>query len=689
MRKHGKQTTASDYIWVGVFIAVALVVRIDLLVDTGAVIDADEAIVGLMAKHILEGAPWPIFYYGQAYMGSLEALVAAVSFSLFSISSVALKAVPLYFSLLLVLLVYFLARCFTDRFGARIAAGYAALGPSALTLWSTMARGGFIELVVIGTAALILAVQLLKDPVVRPIRFFGLGLILGLGWWVNNQILFYMAPIGLVFAVHFWRRTGFGTAFWLGVLTLIGFFIGGWPFWHYNLFYDPPWQSFWLFDRASSRDTVNHLRGFFAEALPIIFGARRFWSNVDVFAGATRLVYLLYGVVLFVITYNWLWGSDGLLRGKSRFAPTRRPVGLLLLFTALVPVIFSMSKFGWLSQAPRYLLPLYSVLPVLVGYAASTLRRSPYWGTSALSFAVVGLLFMVHLASNYANGGAIPGQPVVFRGERVAVDHSELYEWLRRNNYRHIKTNYWIGYRAAFETQEEITFSIFRGPQEARIPGYKQLQDPDDHGVYVLTPSEAFLVARGFAQLGLDFRMTKVSGYMVIDHVRPVAPRGEPLAIKPAQLTATSREEWLRFLVDGDLGTRWGSGGPQQDGMVIELSLEKSIPIVGIELDYGFWKQDVARDLTIEGLVSSGPGAGRWCVLFDTRGNEGLKYVLENERVWSLHMRPLRVSALRFVQHGWDRIFDWSMAELTVFGPDSPHAKTGASRQETTRESDS
>ena len=43
--------------------------------------NSDEAVIGLMAKHILNGAR-PVFYYGQAYMGSLDAFLVAGMFQL-------------------------------------------------------------------------------------------------------------------------------------------------------------------------------------------------------------------------------------------------------------------------------------------------------------------------------------------------------------------------------------------------------------------------------------------------------------------------------------------------------------------------------------------------------------------------------------------------------------------------------
>ncbi|MCC6164135.1 MAG: hypothetical protein IT182_12370 [Acidobacteria bacterium] len=42
--------------------------------------DADQAIVGLMAKHLSEGRAWPLFFYGQLYMMGVQAWMAALAF---------------------------------------------------------------------------------------------------------------------------------------------------------------------------------------------------------------------------------------------------------------------------------------------------------------------------------------------------------------------------------------------------------------------------------------------------------------------------------------------------------------------------------------------------------------------------------------------------------------------------------
>src|SRR4051812_39337598 len=81
--------------WLVAALAVALGVRLAVLVSPLGELDADEAVVGLMARHIAFNGELPIFYYGQAYLGSLEAFSAAPLFLAFDSSGALLKMVPL------------------------------------------------------------------------------------------------------------------------------------------------------------------------------------------------------------------------------------------------------------------------------------------------------------------------------------------------------------------------------------------------------------------------------------------------------------------------------------------------------------------------------------------------------------------------------------------------------------------
>src|SRR3954470_775191 len=77
--------------WLLAVIVALVLPRIVLLVRARlALIDSDEAITGLMARHIL-GGEFPIWLYGITYQGSLEAYLAAALFAVLGSSALVLK----------------------------------------------------------------------------------------------------------------------------------------------------------------------------------------------------------------------------------------------------------------------------------------------------------------------------------------------------------------------------------------------------------------------------------------------------------------------------------------------------------------------------------------------------------------------------------------------------------------------
>src|SRR6476619_7598304 len=68
-------------------IAAGVLLRVALLVRPTGSLDSDEAIVGLMARHIVHQHDFTAFYWGQNYGGSITAVVMAAVFSLFGSST--------------------------------------------------------------------------------------------------------------------------------------------------------------------------------------------------------------------------------------------------------------------------------------------------------------------------------------------------------------------------------------------------------------------------------------------------------------------------------------------------------------------------------------------------------------------------------------------------------------------------
>src|SRR5437773_2429436 len=75
-RRHPLQR--SDSIIAAVLFSAALLARAPFVARGHTLLQSDEAIVGIMSQDIADGARYPMFFYGQRYMGALEAYVIAL-----------------------------------------------------------------------------------------------------------------------------------------------------------------------------------------------------------------------------------------------------------------------------------------------------------------------------------------------------------------------------------------------------------------------------------------------------------------------------------------------------------------------------------------------------------------------------------------------------------------------------------
>src|SRR5438093_6737318 len=93
--------------FIGLFVIIA-VARFMILLTSQTHVHSDEAIIGLMGKHILEGRYFPFYMYGQPYNAGAawEAYLAAVAFALFGVGVVPLKVCIVGLSLLCLFLFY-------------------------------------------------------------------------------------------------------------------------------------------------------------------------------------------------------------------------------------------------------------------------------------------------------------------------------------------------------------------------------------------------------------------------------------------------------------------------------------------------------------------------------------------------------------------------------------------------------
>lgn len=181
----------------------ALIVRIWLIVRSQGMIDGDEVLVGIQAEHILHG-DFPIYFYGQPYMGSLEAYLSAIFIAIMGPSVWALRAEATVLSLVLVCLTWRFASLLAEaarlplsikRYFTIVATLVAAMPPLYDGVIELRSWGGWIEIYILTLLLLISVFRLTSrwhegaSNRELALRWTGVGFIVGLGFWVYPLIV--------------------------------------------------------------------------------------------------------------------------------------------------------------------------------------------------------------------------------------------------------------------------------------------------------------------------------------------------------------------------------------------------------------------------------------------------------------------------------------------------------------------
>jgi hypothetical protein len=180
--------------------------------------NGDTAIFGLMTNRILSGERFDVFFWGQGYLGPLTSMLAAAIGLVRRLLGLEPPAGPLALRLATMFevasgaLLYSLGlRRLFGGLPALAAALLVLVSPAWLFRCSVLPYGpGMILL--LGGATFWLAAESVvapdrSGPLSRPSGLIALGLLCGLGWWMNPGMLFVPLALGLVLLLRtdFWR----------------------------------------------------------------------------------------------------------------------------------------------------------------------------------------------------------------------------------------------------------------------------------------------------------------------------------------------------------------------------------------------------------------------------------------------------------------------------------------------------
>jgi len=362
-RAPGGLTTIVVWVVASVAIVVGVAMRAWFLFHQP--VNADESIVGLMARQILHGH-FSAFYWGQSYGGG-EPYLVALLFGVFGTSAWALKAASIIFAAGAALLTWRIVRQLVADPALAVLAGAAVWAfPKSYVFTSTLEYGFRGLTMVCGLGLVLLALKIQRGDH-RLSVFAGLGLVAGVGWWSSPEIVYFGVPAGLLVlwalvgdpeldrARRWWKY-----AVVAGAAAVVGSLPWLWANAHSRLdslrpgaFVVPP----------GSPGYFGRLKIFFQYSLPMVLNLRNQGTGAWLWGPTTSLVVLV--LLLLVLAVALVLCA---VRGGRSL--------ILALGVVLFPFLVALSPATWFWQDGRYdnfFVPM-AVIVVVVGCAEAARR---------------------------------------------------------------------------------------------------------------------------------------------------------------------------------------------------------------------------------------------------------------------------------------------------------------------------
>ena len=457
--------------------------RLPFVLEAYGLFSSDAAAQGVMALHVLEGRHHPVFLYNWSYVGSVKAhLTAALALLVGDpVASFALAAALVYG--VLAGAVYLLSRTVSSRGESVVAGLYIVFSPGFLTAWGMGNEGNYPDVLALGTLMLALGFRFLKDEVDGRRAAFWIGVLGGIAFWIHILATYYLLASVFILLVHRFGKRAIGR---LSAFAL-GFAVGDFPGILWNLSHDL--QSFRWWGVATAAESgasptglagrigrsVSQLGDVFQTSFAVLAG---YWPNDN--PPAPEAVFRYGLLVLFPASFAvFAFRHREKLRllARGRLTPEAAALG----FAVLVVLVFIQSSFGWMTEEPRYLLFLFSVTPLFLSTALSSLARISRWAAVPLA----AVLLFVSL-----RGG------ILYYSEARASDtrNREFLRELDELQIRYAHSDYHLSYKYVFMSHGRLIWTSALGP--SRTEWYLPFRDEVDAASQVALVPRSFRFAR-------------------------------------------------------------------------------------------------------------------------------------------------------------------------------------------------
>lgn len=491
---------------------------------------SDEAVVGLIARHILQGN-WPAFFYGQAYMGSLDASLVALAFRLVGERVESIRGVQTILYAGTIVTTMLLARGITsDKFVPIVAGALMAIPTVNVTLYTTVSLGGYGEALLIGNVLLLLALRVQSDAS-RGWPFPVWGVLAGLGFWGFGLTLVYIVPSAiLMIRATFRSLTGRVARSRLALMIVGG--LAGASAWIWSVARQGPaaFVSELLGSAIAGTNPTGVLPYLGVHALnlllfgsTVIFGLRPPWE-----------VHWLAWPLLPLAVLFWLAALTLAGRVLRRERPLNSARLLLAGVVACVLLGFWLTPFG-ADPSGRYFLPLAVPLAIIGAELVVWLARHAAVGLAVAGLAgVLGFNLWGTVESALRNP---PGISTQFGPETQidAEDLRALVPVLEGLNEQRGYTNYWVAYPLAFLSRERLIFvpqlpyhrDLRYTARDDRYAPYNGMVESSERVAYItsLQPELDHVIREGLTENGVSWMEATVGTirvfYQLSEHIMP------------------------------------------------------------------------------------------------------------------------------------------------------------------------
>ena len=466
--------------------------------------ESDEAVLGLMAMHIARGQ-FQTMYWGQPYGGPVEAFLAAPVFALAGPSVIVTKLVGTALCAVSSLLTWRIGRRTVGEPGASIGAALFWTWPVFFVWYSTKISIYFGSLT-LALAVVLLLFQLRDRDQLQPTWRWpaSFGLASGLAFWASPQTLFLLVPAGVALGPALLRNAR------RVALSLPFAVIGAAPWIAFNARNE--WASLHVPPVDVTVSYLDRVRGFFPQ-LPIILGLRMPWN--EEWLSRTG------GIVVSALVCIAVGVGAVVASGRAR------PVYVIALLVPLAYAASPLSVYTGGSQ-PRYLLTLMPVLALVIASAlwgVARFARAPaalsVGLVAALVVGAVGVTVEGFQRAEQMHLGWIPAAPDAV----TPPQFDDLHALLTEHRVRYAYADYWVSYRAMFESHERVVIDPIQ-PNLQRYAPYSRAVEASPHPALIaLAASGTYpLITAKLDKLGVSYRRYERGNFALILPDRKVSP---------------------------------------------------------------------------------------------------------------------------------------------------------------------